>query len=190
MNATYQLAVWLMLANAALGAADTLWYHEYRARLPHHLATTRTELRLHAVRDAVYVFVYASFAIGQPTGGYAALMLILLAVEIVVTMIDFIVEDRTRPAIGGMAAGERVLHTAMAIVYGAAVSRLVPSLVTSIDQPARFVDAGLPMWARVVTALCAVGIAGSGMRDARAAWQPSNARTARGMMPRAVLESE
>ena len=39
-------AIWLLLVQASLGAFDTLYYHEYRLKLPSG-AHTRVELRLH-----------------------------------------------------------------------------------------------------------------------------------------------
>ena len=44
-------ALWLMLLQGVLGAFDTLYYHELRARLPAGGARTRVELRVHAARD-------------------------------------------------------------------------------------------------------------------------------------------
>ena len=52
----------LLLVNAVLGTIDTLWYHEYKAKLPSQLAHTRTELKLHAARDAIYVVIYGVLA--------------------------------------------------------------------------------------------------------------------------------
>ena len=46
-------AIWLLFVQALLGAFDTLYYHEYRLRLPHGHAA-KTELRLHAARDFAY----------------------------------------------------------------------------------------------------------------------------------------
>jgi hypothetical protein len=44
-------ALWLLALQGALGAFDTLYYHEWRARLPAGGDSTRDELRLHAARD-------------------------------------------------------------------------------------------------------------------------------------------
>jgi hypothetical protein len=47
------IALWLLVTQAALGAADTLYYHEYKLRLPAR-QHARRELKLHAFRDFVY----------------------------------------------------------------------------------------------------------------------------------------
>ena len=55
------VALGLLLAQGALGAFDTLWYHEWMQRLPAR-ATARRELRLHAARDFAYAVVFGSLA--------------------------------------------------------------------------------------------------------------------------------
>jgi hypothetical protein len=44
-------ALWLLAIQGVIGAFDTLYYHEWRARLPARPEITRAELRLHAARD-------------------------------------------------------------------------------------------------------------------------------------------
>jgi len=46
----------LLLMQGMVGAFDTLWYHEFRARLPNQ-PSARRELRLHASRDAIYAML-------------------------------------------------------------------------------------------------------------------------------------
>jgi hypothetical protein len=175
-------ALALLLVNVVLGGWDTLWYHEHRARLTAKLAHTAPELRLHVVRDAVYAGLYGTLAWWRPTGWLVAVVGVGLTVEIGATLADFIVEDRDRPAIGGLAPGERVLHTLMAIVYGAMLCRLVPVLIAGATEPTGLATAGVPQWMSVASALAAVGIACSGTRDALALrgwdpiWSPRNRR--------------
>jgi uncharacterized protein YggT (Ycf19 family) len=162
----------LLLANGLLGAIDTLWYHEWRAQLARRGGPLRTELALHAGRDAIYTVIYATLGWLAWHGAFAVLLTVLLAGEILLTLADFVTEDRLRPAIGGMAAGERVLHTAMAIVYGAMLASLVPlldswwgdeSALATHSQPP-------PAWMAAAASVLAAGIAVSGARDALATW--------------------
>lgn len=48
----------------SLGAFDTLYYHEYRLKLPHS-GHTRIELRLHAARDFAYAIIIGSLGLGS-----------------------------------------------------------------------------------------------------------------------------
>ena len=169
----------LLLVNAALGAIDTLWYHEYRARLAERIGTTAPELRLHVGRDVVYVGLYGSLAWLHPTGALGVLVAAGLVLEIVLTMADFVVEDRDRPAIGGIEPGERVLHSAMAIVYGAMLAFLVRELAADLaDGGWSRVALGwdgsrhdAPVWLSAMATAVAAGIALSGLRDGLALWR-------------------
>jgi hypothetical protein len=157
----------LLLANGVLGAVDTLWYHEHRAGLARRPDRHRTELWLHAGRDAVYAVLYGTIGWVAWQGGWAVVLAGLLAVEIVITLADFVVEDRTRD----LAAGERVLHSVMAIVYGAMLTRLLPALAGWAAEPTALLPAtgAVPpplAWTAIVLG---AGIAVSGARDALAA---------------------
>jgi hypothetical protein len=171
-------AVVLLLVNVVLGAWDTLWYHEYRARLASRVPHTAPELRLHVGRDAVYVVLYGTLAWWRPTGWLVPVAVVLLASEVLMTLADFVVEDRDRPAIGGLAPGERVLHSLMAVVYGAMLCRLVPELVAGAGEPTGLVASGIPGWMAAAATLAACGIAVSGTRDALAlrGWDPLRPR--------------
>ncbi len=158
-------AVVLLLINVLLGGADTLWYHEYKANLPGRLEVTRPELRLHVTRDFLYAVVYAMLALGTPSGLFADALMFILAIEIVVTLTDFIVEDRDRPSIGGIAPGERVLHTLMAISYGGVLAHLLPVLLLARHHPSGLMSNLVPSWHALAMAAAAVGIAASGLRD-------------------------
>lgn len=155
----------LLVANAVLGAWDTLWYHEFRARLTARVEFTRTELRLHAARDAVYVVLYGGLAWWRPTGLVVGVVGLLLIAEIVITLADFVVEDRDRPAIGGIAPGERVLHSLMAIVYGMMLVRLLPVLAAGLSETSGVVRHDVAWPLSLAATAAAVGIALSGTRD-------------------------
>jgi hypothetical protein len=157
----------LLLLNGGLGAFDTLWYHEWKAQLAWHPERHRTELLLHAGRDTIYTIVYGSLGWVAWRGAMAAVLMLLLACEIVITMCDFVVEDRTRR----LSAGERVLHAVMAIVYGAAMSQLLPIVMRWGGEPTGLtntVDVA-PVLA-IGSILAGVGIALSGIRDLLAAF--------------------
>lgn len=170
IGAPITIVLSLLLLNAGLGAFDTLWYHEYRARLPERIDTTATELRLHVGRDAVYVVLYGTLAWLRPIDAVGLLIAAGLLIEIALTMADFVVEDRDRPAIGGMSPGERILHSVMAIVYGAMLAFLVPVLVAGIGDGGTgeptLAAHGAPVWLSVAASAAALGIAVSGLRDA------------------------
>jgi len=163
------VAIWLLFVQALLGAFDTLYYHEYRLRLAHGHGT-RLELRLHAARDFAYAVIIGSLGFLTWNGQLAWILLALLVLEIVITLWDFIEEDRIRR----LPAGERAMHAVMGIVYGAFLANLLPELWRWSAAGTGFgtSDHGFPAW--VLTGL-AIGVFLSGVRDAVASATPHRA---------------
>ena len=158
--------IWLFVTQSALGAFDTLYYHEYKARLP-ALPAARGELQLHAARDFIYTIFFSTLPFFAWQGWLAVLLALLIVTEIGITIADFIVEDRARRQIGGVYPGERASHTLMALIYGAVLASLWPVLVRWFDAPTGFVSdpPSVPLALRIVMVLGAVGVFVSGIRD-------------------------
>jgi hypothetical protein len=163
-------ALWLLAVQGAIGAFDTFYYHEWRARLP-ALPGARPELRLHAVRALVYAVLFAVVPRVEWRGAWADVLGALLAAEIIITLRDFVVEDGVRAPLGGVFAGERVTHAVMAIIYGAMLANLLPALLGWRRQPTALVSHAAPVPVELVwlLTLMSAGVAASGVRDAYAA---------------------
>lgn len=113
----------LITVQALVGGLDNLWHHEITERLPARRAAAG-ELALHAARELVYSFVFIALAWFRWQGYWVMLIAFALALEIVITLADFVVEDRTRR----LPPFERILHTILALNFGAAVAVLIPVL--------------------------------------------------------------
>jgi len=152
-------ALLVLLLLGVLGALDTLYYHEWRLRLP-ETPTARRELRLHASRDFSYAIVFASLAWTTWNGAFVWPLAAILLFEIVVTLTDFIEEDRTRRLPGG----ERVMHALRGIVYGVFLSLLYPHALQWWALGSGFgpADYGVVSW---ILTFFAVGVFASGLRD-------------------------
>ncbi|HEV2374943.1 MAG TPA: hypothetical protein VGS19_22635 [Streptosporangiaceae bacterium] len=162
--------LWLLGALGLLGAFDTIYFHEIRGQLPARLPGLGPELRLHAGRSFIYVAVFGTLPWLAWRGAWALALGMLLAIEIGITLADFIVEDQVRKPFGGLHPGERATHTIMAIVYGAMIANLIPVLlawhrsVTGLrPEP---VD--VPLAYRLTLAALAAGTCVSAVRDAYA----------------------
>ena len=156
----------IMLIQGALGAADTLYYHEWRYRLPGRPEVTARELRLHATRDFIYAIVFATLPLFTWSGACAWLLVLLLAAEIVITLTDFVVERETRADQGGVATGELVTHVIMAIAYGAFLARLAPHLYQWSAGPTGWIrHEVVAPWVELLCGLMALGVLLSGVRD-------------------------
>jgi hypothetical protein len=100
-------------------------------------------------------------------GLWAAALAAILAVEIVLTMADFVIEIDVRRSLGDVYAGERVTHAVMGILYGAALAILLPALATWWRQPTalRLAPADVPEPLRWLLLVMATGVFVSGARD-------------------------
>ncbi|MFC5547536.1 TIGR01777 family oxidoreductase [Massilia aerilata] len=160
---THTLALQLMAAQGCLGAFDTLYHHELTETLAQK-TTARQELGIHALRALIYAALFVGLACWEWHGVLAYLLLAVFAVEIGLTLWDFVVEDRSRL----LPATERVTHTVLAINGGAFITLLALNVAAWAALPT-----GLSFnahgWLSVFLALCGVGVGLSGVRDGLAA---------------------
>ncbi len=123
-------ALWFLLVQCALGALDNLWHHELCEQLPQRRSAQR-ELLLHAAREFLYAFVFIGLAWREFHGTWAWLLASVLLLEVLITLADFLEEDRTRR----LPPTERVLHTVLALSYGVWLAVFAPTLYRWSLQP-------------------------------------------------------
>ena len=165
------VALWLLAIQGVIGAFDTAYYHEWRARLPAQGAQCASELKLHAARDFFYAVLFGTLPWIAWHGRWVLVLVSVLIAEIVLTLIDFVVEATVRKPLGDVYAGERVTHAVMGIVYGAMIASLIPVLIEWARLPTALVSAvaNVPDSLRWAIAIMAVGVSVSGARDLYAA---------------------
>ena len=165
------IALWLLAVQGVIGAFDTLYYHEWKARLPARGVRAAPELKLHAFRDFLYAVLFGTLPFVVWQGRWAAVLAAVLVSEIVLTLADFVVEIAVRKPIGDVYGGERVTHAVMGILYGAMVANLIPVLRTWWSMPTAWVPATtvVPDLLRWALAIMAAGVFLSGVRDLYAA---------------------
>jgi hypothetical protein len=154
------LLLWILVGlQIAMGAFDTFYHHEFTERLAWR-PSQRQELKLHAVRSALYALLFLVLGWLEVHGIWAALIIALLAAEIVITLMDFVEEDLSRK----LPASERINHTLLAINYGAILSLLLPILVEWALRPSGIEPAYGGLLSIAATA-SAVGAGLFGLRD-------------------------
>ncbi len=147
----------------AMGGTDTLYHHEGTQRLAWRPSQKR-ELQLHGWRNLAYALLFAALGWSEPRGAFAMALIALMAGELVITLWDFVEEDRSRH----LPASERVLHTLLTLNYGVILALLLPWLARLSQLP----TALAPMrygWISPLCALAALGVILSGLRDLAAA---------------------
>jgi hypothetical protein len=160
---THLLALQLMAVQGCLGAFDTLYHHELTEALPGR-ASARLELSIHAIRSSIYAALFIGLSAWQFHGLWALILLLVFTVEIVLTLWDFVVEDRTRL----LPATERVTHTILAMNGGAFITLLALNTPAWLAQPTALVYQSHGALSGFL-ALCGVGVGLSGLRDGFAA---------------------
>ena len=151
--------IWFAIFQSLLGSFDTLYFHEYKLKLPENNFAKR-ELRLHALRDYAYAIIFFTFGWLEWHGIFAVVFLIIILTEIIITVLDFIEEDVIRK----LPPGERAMHTIMAIIYGGLLSQLAPLIYCWWQQNSKIttVDHGYLSW---VMTFFSAGVLVSGIRD-------------------------
>jgi uncharacterized protein (TIGR01777 family) len=157
------IAFWLLVAQGILGGIDNIWNHEWRAKLPSN-ARARRELQLHAARGLIYGPVFLAFAWVELRGLFAIALLAVLAIELVITLADFVEEDRSR----ALSPQERILHGLLTLNYGAFLALILPALLARAAMPSAIVSVQLG-WISWLLTLYAIGSCGFGLREALAA---------------------
>ena len=157
----------LFVVLGGLGAFDTLYYHEWRAKLPAMGPLARSELQLHALRDFVYAILFGTLPWVAWQGRYVVALITLLVVEIILTLWEFVVEDWIRKPLGGVYPGERVMHGIMGVVYGAALAYLVPALRAWWSRPTSlaFASPANSLALGWILTVMGIGVLLSGIRD-------------------------
>lgn len=165
------IVLWLLAIQGLVGAFDTFYFHEWRARLPAGGDQTAPELRLHAWRSFLYAVIFATLPWIAWHGWWVAVLAVVLVAEIVFTMWDFVIEIAVRKPLGDVYGGERITHAIMGIVYGAMLAFLIPIMYGWWWEPTALVarpltELGLLEWSLLLMAL---GVFLSGARDLYAA---------------------
>lgn len=140
----------VLIGQALLGAFDNLWHHEWAARLPQQRGARR-ELALHGCREALYGALFLGLAWWAWHGALAVAVTAVLAAEVVITLTDFLEEDRTRQ----LPPFERWLHTVLTVCYGLFLGLMGPKLIEWWQQPTGLAPAGrgLVSWLFTVMAV-------------------------------------
>ncbi len=165
------IALWLLAIQGVIGAFDTIYYHEWRARLPAHGCAAAPELKLHAARDFLYAILFGTLPFLAWQGSWVLVLSAAIVAEIILTLWDFIIEITVRKPMGDVYAGERVTHAIMGILYGAMLANLIPTIAHWWSLPTALapISPDIPETLRLSLAVMAAGVFISGVRDLYAA---------------------
>ena len=150
----------VMLIQVILGGFDNFWHHELTEKLPSK-PSARYELTFHFIRELIYAVIFFGLAWYEWHGTWAIILALLLATELIVTMCDFVIEDKTRI----LPAFERVLHTVLAINIGIFLAVIYPVLYNWVHLDTAMMPVNHGVWSWLYTAFAA-GVFVWGIRNA------------------------
>jgi uncharacterized protein len=152
--------LWTLIAiQIVMGMFDTFYHHEFTERLAWR-PSQRNELRLHSVRNMFYALLFLVLGWCEVHGIFAMIVIVVLAAEIVITLMDFVEEDLSRK----LPPSERINHTLLAINYGAILVLLLPVLIDWAMLPTGIAPA-YARWLSFVATASAIGAGLFGLRD-------------------------
>ncbi|MDW5418071.1 TIGR01777 family oxidoreductase [Iodobacter sp. CM08] len=161
-----QIVLYLLVIQGLMGAFDTLYHHELTVALPRE-KSARRELRLHTIRSLLYAVVFAGLAWFEWRGLWLWGLISLILIEIILTLCDFVEEDKSRL----LPATERITHTVLAMNGGALFGHWAIAIAptwASQSSDLHLVSYGIYSW---VLSLFALGVGLSGIRDGFASYQ-------------------
>jgi uncharacterized protein (TIGR01777 family) len=153
----------IVVLQLAMGGFDSLFHHELMERLAWRPCQAG-ELRIHGVRNLTYAVLFVALGWTEPHGAAAQALFALMVGELVITLWDFVEEDRTRR----LPPSERILHALLTLNYGVLLALLVPLMMTWAALPTAIVPAYYWPWSWLC-AVAGIGMMAFGLRDLAAA---------------------
>jgi len=149
----------LLVAQGLMGAFDVIYHHELRCALPQQ-ASAAYELRLHAIRSLLYGVLFGGLAWFAWGGAWLGVLWAIVLVEITLTLMDFVEEDRSRH----LPPSERITHTVLAINAGVLFGLLAQLSLDWATLPSALHWTPQGLWSLILSVM-AVGVSLSGVRD-------------------------
>jgi hypothetical protein len=114
----------LLLLIALLGAFDVFFFHRHRCHLSKR-AESRTEAWIHVARGVVYALQLIAVPNLRFEGRAYALFVALFVADVAIAVADILVEPASRRELGGLPAGEYLMHIVLSVLVGAMLHALI-----------------------------------------------------------------
>lgn len=161
-------ACYLLIAIGFLGAFD-IWRFHTREHHLRSLPSARVELISHSLRGPTYAILFLAIPNLAMRGWWFVALLALLVFDAAISIFDFSVERKSRAPVGGLPTGEYVVHSIIAILFGAFVAFVWIDGKVGLEQATSLsVEPAVPDPVRALLAVMAVGVFVSGVQDASA----------------------
>jgi hypothetical protein len=164
------VATIILFILGVLGAIDILLYHSVSHGIRSH-EDSRLELITHSLRGPTYTALFLLVPNFAMQGAFFWLLIGIFVFDVAISLGDFILEAASREFFGGLPSGEYVLHTILAMLFGALVTSVFYSVGHWATMPTRlaYEPAAVPDLLRALLAFMAVFVFWSGAMDLLAA---------------------
>ena len=142
-----KLALLLLLIAGPIGATDVIYFHLWKFRL-YRRPQSRGEEITHLLRGAAVPAIFAVLLLGRPQGTIFWLVAALFAIDTMNSLIDVMIEPRSRAPIG-VPPAELAVHFIGTSMMGAAFAMFVFDGWATRNAPAalvRWSPGELPAW--------------------------------------------
>lgn len=165
-----ETATYLLFVLGCLGATDIALFHSVAHGIREH-PDARRELLAHSLRGPTYAALFLVVPNFRPGGAWFWALAALLVVDVAISIWDFAIEGNSRCFLGGLPAGEYVLHMVMAMVFGALAATVAFEAGQWGMAPTSlaYEPAAVPDLLRLAMAAMALLVLLSGVQDALAA---------------------
>ena len=165
-----EIPTYLLFALGWLGAADVTLFHSVAHGIRSHPDSVG-ELVTHSLRGPTYAALFVLIPNFEMHGLFACGLMGLFVIDVGISVWDFSLEQNSRRFLGGLPAGEYVLHMLMAMVFGALMVTVPCFAAHWFTAPTRLVYAptAVPDAIRLIMFVMAILVLISGIQDAAAA---------------------
>lgn len=165
-----QAPAYLLFVMGLLGATDIVLFHTWTHALRRRPEAWK-ELVTHFLRGPTYAALFLLVPNFTFHGAWFVGLLALLAFDVLISIADFWLEPASRAPQGGLPRGEYVLHSVLAMLFGAVVATTFAegSAGLAADTRLAWQVHGVPVVLRVLLAAMAPVVLLSGLLDLRAA---------------------
>ncbi len=169
------VATYILFVLGCLGATDIALFHSFSHGIRQH-PDSRAELVVHSLRGPTYALLFVMIPNFAMQGVFFWCLMLLFAVDVLISIVDFALERESRRRLGGLPSGEYVLHIIIAMLFGGLVTAVCLEAGDWRSLPTGFVyqPANVPDLLRGVMVVMAVLVLISGIQDAMAAWRLYN----------------
>ena len=119
----------------SIGSIDEFFFHHLKHKLFFRIESFHENV-MHTVRFLAYAIIFLTVANLELRGFWSGLMLVVLACDCAIGILDILTEAKSRELLGGLSNKEYLLHMCLSFNLGIFYLSYVPRLISNFQYPA------------------------------------------------------